>query len=118
MAQTILDVLQMPNPWLNASAVIGGSNTTSRDWIRVETWRPWTEFTFDNLMSIFQRPLSEAWRNPPVINPGSNFDHDIRDELSLDYFLQKFMFPIVNQALDRAAAVRHTSDVFYVSPGS
>ncbi|OHE91425.1 hypothetical protein CORC01_13290 [Colletotrichum orchidophilum] len=118
MAETVLDVLQMPNPWLNASSVSGGSNTTGRDWISVDSWRPWTEFTFETLLSVFQRPLMASWRNPPVVDPGSDFDHDIRDELSLDYFLEKFLFPIINRALERAAAVNSTREVFYVSPGS
>ncbi|KAK1957236.1 hypothetical protein LY78DRAFT_562150, partial [Colletotrichum sublineola] len=114
MAQTILDVLQTPNPWLDASAVIPGPNTYGQGWVNVDSWQPWTEFTFENLIKIFNRQLSVSWSHPPVIDRGSAFDHDIRDELTLNYFLQKFVFPIINQALGRATE----PEVFYISPGT
>ncbi|KAK2036349.1 hypothetical protein LZ31DRAFT_616197, partial [Colletotrichum somersetense] len=96
MVQTVLNVLQTPNPERNASFVLGGSNTIGQDWISVESWRPWTDFTYKNLSTIFHGPLSA----------------------SLNYLLNRFVFPIINLALKRTAAASRTLDQFYISPGS
>ncbi|KAF6805337.1 hypothetical protein CPLU01_15992 [Colletotrichum plurivorum] len=117
MALIILDVLQSRNPSIDTSAVIRGPNTNSLGWIDVNGWRPWTEFSFQNLSSIFQQPLSATWSNPPSIDEGSRWDHTVRNERSFDHFLQRFMFPIVNGALNRAASINWTPQVFYICDG-
>ncbi|KND88548.1 hypothetical protein TOPH_06899 [Tolypocladium ophioglossoides CBS 100239] len=119
MPQTILDVLVQPNPELDSSSVPGGQNTFSRDWIPVAGWRPWVDFTYENLLSIYRQPLTANWRDPPSIDMASAFDRQIRDENSMDYFLAKYMWPLVNGALTQASSILEWgNEVFYLGPGS
>jgi hypothetical protein len=118
MAQTVLDILVKPNPSLDSDSITRGSNTFGSDWIRADSWRPWKDFTYENLLSIFRKPLLATWKNPPIIDQGSYFDHEIRDERSLDLFLGKFMWPIINGALGRADEVLKWNQLFYVALGS
>ncbi len=119
MAQTVLDVLVKPNPSIDSSFVLGGGNTDNDEWTLVDTWLPWKDFTYDNLKSIYRKILESPWNSPPSIHQGSMYDHQIRDEHSLDLFLAKFIFPIVNTALKRASKVFKWGDeVFYLGPWS
>ncbi|KAH7151932.1 hypothetical protein B0J13DRAFT_547167 [Dactylonectria estremocensis] len=119
MPQTILDVLVQPNPELDSSSVPDGQNTSSRDWIPVTEWRPWVDFTYQNLLSIYQQPLTAQWRDPPSIDMASGFDRQIRDEQSMDYFLAKYVWPRVNGALVQATRILGWgNEIFYLGPGS
>ncbi|PNY27982.1 Uncharacterized protein TCAP_02092 [Tolypocladium capitatum] len=117
MAQSILDILVKPNPDLDSSFVTRGPNTFNADWIKVNSWRPWRAFTYKSLLSIYSNALLATWRSPPLINPGSAYDYEIRYEHSLDLFLAIFMLPVVNGALERATKVLKMDEVFYLGPG-
>ncbi|KAF5021076.1 hypothetical protein F66182_6909 [Fusarium sp. NRRL 66182] len=117
MSQTILDVLTEPNPAI-VSYVNNGSNSFNSSWIHTSDWRPWKEFNYKNVSSIYQEVLASRWKHPPSIPQGSPYDHEIRDERSLDIFLAKFMWPIINGALERASHVyKWNPEVFYLGPG-
>ncbi|KAH8909442.1 hypothetical protein BR93DRAFT_935200 [Coniochaeta sp. PMI_546] len=106
MAPTILDVLVKPNPDLDSS------------WIPVNEWRMWEDFTYDNLLSIYNKVLHASWSTAPSIDMASGYDIEIWDEHTLDLFLARFMFPVVNGALARASEVLKLDEVFYLGPGS
>ncbi|OIW30775.1 hypothetical protein CONLIGDRAFT_700375 [Coniochaeta ligniaria NRRL 30616] len=93
--QTVLDVLLEPNPWLDASSVAA---------VVVE--------------SLFRQQLSIPWKKPPIIDQGTAYDHEIRDEKTLDIFLSKFLVPVVNGALAHVSDVLKLKEVFYLAPGS
>ncbi|OIW30772.1 hypothetical protein CONLIGDRAFT_594702 [Coniochaeta ligniaria NRRL 30616] len=118
MARTILDVLVKPNPSLDSRYVTPGSNTANDKWIPVNNWRIWRDFTYDNLMSIYRKVLQASWSTAPSIDEGSGHDIEIWDEHTLDFFLVRFMFPVVNGALARANEVLQLHEVFYLGPGS
>ncbi|KAF5026129.1 hypothetical protein F66182_1777 [Fusarium sp. NRRL 66182] len=119
MPQTILDVLVQPKPELDFSSVPGGQNTSSQYWIPVTAWRPWEDFTYQNLLSIYEKPLGASWRDPPSIDMASGFDRQVRDEQSMDYFLAKYIWPHVNAALEQATSILDWGDErFYLGPGS
>ncbi len=119
MAHTILDALVKPNPSIDSSFVNKGGNSINKGWVAVETWRPWEDFTYDNLKSTYQKVLLSPWNSPPSIHQGSTYDHQIRDEHSIDLFLARFMFPIVNGALERTSKVFDWgNEVLYLGPGS
>ncbi|KAJ9130688.1 hypothetical protein NKR23_g12085 [Pleurostoma richardsiae] len=118
MERTVLDVLVEANPERDSRSVPRGNNSSHRDWIPVSGSQPWTDFNYENLVSIFRKSLSATYRDPPVIDQGSVYDHDIRNEATLDHFLTRFVFPIINGALRRTSRVMEWSEVFYISPGS
>ncbi|RYC80458.1 hypothetical protein BFJ63_vAg16658 [Fusarium oxysporum f. sp. narcissi] len=116
---SIHDSLAQPNPRLDSSSVSWGHNTYSQDWIPVSDWAPWTDFTLQNLTSMYAQVLNARWRDPPSIDIASSFDRQIRDEQSMDYFLAKYVWPSVNGALAQATSILEWGqELFYLGPGS
>ncbi|KAK4076671.1 uncharacterized protein Triagg1_4274 [Trichoderma aggressivum f. europaeum] len=117
MAKTILDALASRNPALENLAK-EGPNTIGDGWIHVENWRPWREFNYKNLSSIYGDVLSLAG-DPPLLEPTCSYDREIWDEHSLDIFLSRFMLPVVNWALGHATqALGWGNRSIYLAPGS
>ncbi|KAB5566425.1 hypothetical protein GE09DRAFT_1106698 [Coniochaeta sp. 2T2.1] len=69
-------------------------------------------------MSIYRKVLQASWSTAPSIDMVSDHDIEIRDEHTLDLFLARFMFPIVNRALARTSEILKLYEVFYLAPGS
>ncbi|EHK20574.1 uncharacterized protein TRIVIDRAFT_223891 [Trichoderma virens Gv29-8] len=117
MAVTLLQALTKRNPALENFAH-EGSNTTSPDWKKVENWRPWKEFNFKNLLSVYQDALAVTG-DPPELEHACDYDREIWDEHSLDIFLVRFIFPAVNWALNQAApTLGWGNKSIYLAPGS
>jgi hypothetical protein len=118
MTRTILDFLLKSNPEPDSRFIAGGSNTTGRHWVPVEDWRPWENFTYANLLLIFQKHLFLTWTSPPNIDLCSSYDKEIRDEKSIDLFLGRIVFPVINGALERTSKALKLEEVLYLGPGS
>lgn len=85
----------------------------------MSTWRPWRDFTYENLLSVYSEVLSSTAVNPPKLKPTSDYDLEIWNEHSLDFFLTRFMHPTINWALRCATqAFAWGNEVFYLGPGS
>ncbi|KAM7191160.1 hypothetical protein V8F33_009031 [Rhypophila sp. PSN 637] len=97
----ISGVLGEKNPKLLVSVSYGG-NTQGGEWDPVSTWRPWTDFTFKNLSSLFSRVLHLTAdpfdRSPPFCD----YDREVFNENIFEKALERFVMPIVNRMLQQA----------------
>lgn len=119
MPRSLLEILTQPNPRLDSQSVPAGGNTTGNGWVAVTGWRRWSEFNYENLLSVYKSHLFSDWRHPPSVDNPSGFDQEIRDERSMDLFLAKYIWPHVNGALAEVSSCRNSSiESLYLAPGS
>ncbi|CCE30814.1 hypothetical protein E4U22_001593 [Claviceps purpurea] len=90
---------------LDSSAVPFGLNTFSHAWDRLDEWKVWKDFTFQNLMAMYSEVLNARWERPQPASRLSRVECQIRDERSMDHYLAKFIWPSVNGALDQASRI-------------
>ncbi|KAG5955644.1 hypothetical protein E4U57_003277 [Claviceps arundinis] len=116
---SIHDVLSLPNPPLDSSAVTWGQNTFGKGWKDVQDWEPWTDFTFENLTSMYSQVLDAPWIGIQPTDDVSAFDRVIRDELSFVLFLAKYIWPSINFALKQATVILGLGqNTIYLGPGT
>ncbi|CAG9936251.1 unnamed protein product, partial [Clonostachys rosea f. rosea IK726] len=103
MSRTILEELTASNPPVNAQFVPISGNTTSEKWLKFTSWRPWADFTYRNLSSMY-RGVLDLESQAPNLGPGPTLpmEQTIRDERSMDHYLPRFILPVVNWALHQS----------------
>ncbi|VBB79758.1 Putative protein of unknown function [Podospora comata] len=79
-----------------------GGNTHDQEWTPVLTWRPWTDFTFRNLSSIFSQELHLTAAPFDKSPPFCDYDKEVYNETMLEKALERFVMPIVNRMLQQA----------------
>ncbi|KAI1766805.1 hypothetical protein GGR53DRAFT_484500 [Hypoxylon sp. FL1150] len=104
----IADILSLPNPILEGSALSTGANTTSNDItsILVDSWVPWEEFTFPTLSKIFKNDLSSPYEGSSGLKPLPN-DLEICNEATWEDVMRMFIVPFVNVALSKLEGQAH-----------
>ncbi|KAG6245828.1 hypothetical protein E4U23_005032 [Claviceps purpurea] len=116
---SIHDILSGPKLPLDSSSVSGGSNTYDNDWKLVSDWTSWKDFTIENLTAMYATILNAPWKDNLPNDVTSGFDQVVRDELSLDYFLAKYIWPSVNLALMQARSILSLGSAqLYLGTGS
>ncbi|KAG6108264.1 hypothetical protein E4U13_006528 [Claviceps humidiphila] len=104
---------------LDSSAVPFGLNTFNHAWDRLNEWKPWKDFTYQNLMAMYSEVLNARWERPLPASMLSGVECQIRDERSMDHYLVKFIWPSVNGALDQACRILNWgSDTMLLGPGT
>ncbi|KAG6102054.1 hypothetical protein E4U31_003469 [Claviceps sp. LM219 group G6] len=104
---TIHDVLARPNPEPDLGWASRDPNVYSESWIPVSEWRPWVDFTHQNLTSMYAQVLNTCWSggDPQSISISGRGDLLVPDERSLNIFVARYLWPFVNGALERAASI-------------
>lgn len=74
MAPSILDALLAKNPITDCGYVPVGPNTSNSRWAPVKTWRPWKDFAYDNLFSIYRNVLLSPYIGTIQPQPGCAYD--------------------------------------------
>ena len=118
MARTILDVLQRENPSLDTTHLKQGGNTTNEAWVRPDGWQRWKELSFQKLSLIYDRVIHLKWEGATAPEPELSYDKEIRDERTFESYLDKYMIPDVNKALERATRHMGWAAAPYLARGS
>jgi hypothetical protein len=104
---TILTELGAPNPVVDSTSLIQGSNTLNPVWKVVDGWSVWHEFNYKTLGSIFSHVVNAEWEDPlRVASGGGSLDYEIYDEDQFEHqILSRHTIPVVNDALLHANKV-------------
>ncbi|KAG6070642.1 hypothetical protein E4U16_006717 [Claviceps sp. LM84 group G4] len=104
---TIHDVLAQPSPEPDLGWASRGPNVYNESWVHVSEWTPWVDFTLQNLTSIYAQVLNASWSGEDSQSIGISGRGDllVSDERSLNFFLDKYLWPFVNRALEQAASI-------------
>ncbi|CAK7225422.1 hypothetical protein SCUCBS95973_005859 [Sporothrix curviconia] len=104
---TLLSALTSRNPLLDTSRVSEGPNTESADKSPL-TWIPWEEFSYDNLMAIFEKQVSARYEGPSTsLSDALPLDLQICNEQTFELALHRFIMPTVNHCLDVSSTKPH-----------
>ncbi|PWY72467.1 hypothetical protein BO94DRAFT_589619 [Aspergillus sclerotioniger CBS 115572] len=97
---TLLEILSRPIPPIVCKAA-EGSLTFHRDWKPVERLAVWKEFSYDNVMKLFEEVLQFDFRadiHEPSRELTSN-EKDVWGEDSLKHTLSRSLVPVIPQCL-------------------
>ncbi|KAL8410428.1 hypothetical protein RB596_000201 [Gaeumannomyces avenae] len=104
---TILEELARPNPDMDNSGTVTGTNTSNSEWPEApQNWVLWDDFNAETLYKLYQHVVESPWSDPPAHQNATNFDLQIFNEDMLEHnVITKLLLPLVNKALDHARTV-------------
>ncbi|ATY60519.1 hypothetical protein A9K55_005862 [Cordyceps militaris] len=90
----------------NSTDSITGPNTDCKTDISVDDWRPWEDFTYDNIKHILKKELSRRYKGESEPQP-LPLDLRVLKEDATQDALGRFPIPIVNYALNSSGGTEH-----------
>ncbi|KAH7016476.1 uncharacterized protein B0I36DRAFT_397033 [Microdochium trichocladiopsis] len=118
MSKRIIDVLCSRNPSPMDLIIDGGRNTRAEDWILVEGWEPWPDFTYGTLTKLFHEYLNKSAGSLVQQDPLLTDDRIINDEKTCEVFLGRYIMPVVNGALAKMLPATKRARSPYIGSGS
>lgn len=102
---TLLEYLSITDPDLNRTHVKDGSNSFNLVWDEIDSFREWTDFTYENAIAMLEDLLSQSYELCDLDIPAQlrRATLNIIDEPTVTAVLLKWNHTIVDRALELAS---------------
>ena len=102
-ATTLLEYLTRPNPTLNCTKSLVGTNTFNAKWDPITGLEDWADFNYDTLMRSYGQVLQQQVPSMPETSPPlTQFEKEIFTENTFETVLERELVPQVSAALNIA----------------